>query len=71
VTHPWLVRNRLLLDRFGVEHRETLVVEHMTRHHLTQRPLLKNIWRELMRISKEYRSSTSLCRWTALRKPSW
>jgi hypothetical protein len=48
VTHLWLVRNRPLLRRLGVEHRETLVVEYMTRHHLTRRPLLKNIWHELI-----------------------
>jgi len=44
----WLVQNRPLLWRIGVEHREALMMRYMADYGLTRRPLLKNVYRQLI-----------------------
>src|SRR4051794_23962521 len=48
MTSNWLDRNREQIWRIGVEHRETLMVQHMVEYGLTERPPIQNVYRELM-----------------------
>jgi hypothetical protein len=48
VTSTWLTRNLEPLWQIGVEHRETLMVQHMAEYGLTERPPLQNVYRELI-----------------------
>jgi hypothetical protein len=48
MTSTWLTRNLELLWRIGVEHRETLMVQHMAEYGLTERPPIQNVYRDLI-----------------------
>src|SRR5258707_1357996 len=48
MTPTWIVRHRWALWRIGIEHREALVAQYMMFYALTERPMLKTIYRELI-----------------------
>jgi hypothetical protein len=48
MTASWLVRHRWALWGIGVEHREALMTQYMLFYGLTQRPMLKNVFRQLI-----------------------
>jgi hypothetical protein len=55
VTASWLVRHRGALWAIGVEHREALMTKYMLFYSLTQRPMLKTVFREVIGEVQEVR----------------